>query len=35
LAPYERASGIDGITVTSIEQPVYFDVAINEVVVER
>ena len=35
LAPYERASGIDGITVTSIDQPVFFDVAINEVVVER
>ena len=35
LAPYERASGADGITVTSNGQPIFFDVAINKVVVER
>ena len=35
LVPYERASGADGITVTSNEQPIFFDVAINKVVVER
>ena len=35
LAPYERASGADGITVSSTGQSIFFDVAINEVVVER
>ena len=35
LAPYERASGADGITVSSTGQPIFFDVAISEVVVER
>jgi len=35
LAPFERASGADGITVSSVGQPVYFDLTINEVVVER
>ena len=35
LAPYERASGADGITVASKGQPIFFDVAINKVVVER
>ena len=34
LSPFERASGADGISVSSIGQPVYFDVSINEVVVE-
>jgi len=35
LAPYERASGADGITVSSPGEAIYFDVSINEVVVER
>lgn len=35
LAPYERASGMDGVTVSSAGQSVFFDVAINEVVIER
>ena len=35
LSPYERASGADGISVSSAGQPVYFDVSINEVVVEK
>ena len=35
LAPFERASGADGITVSSLGEAVYFDVSINEVVVER
>ena len=35
LAPFERASGYDGITVSSPGQPIYFDVSINEVVVEQ
>ena len=35
LAPFERASGADGITVNSLGHPIYFDVTVNEVVVER
>ena len=35
VSPYERASGADGISVSSAGQPVYFDVSINEVVVEK
>ena len=34
LSPFERASGADGISVSSIGLPVYFDVSINEVLVE-
>tara|TARA_Y100001954_G_scaffold96403_1_gene105297 strand:+ start:1135 stop:2211 length:1077 start_codon:yes stop_codon:yes gene_type:complete len=35
LAPFERASGADGVTVNSLGHPIYFDVTVNEVVVER
>ena len=35
LSPYERASGIDGISVHSLGQSVFFDVTINQVVLER
>ena len=35
LSPFERASGIDGISVHSLGQSVFFDVTINQVVLER
>ena len=35
LSPFERASGIDGISVNSLGQSVFFDVTINQVVLER
>ena len=35
LAPFERASGADGITVSSLGESVYFDLSINKVVVEK
>ena len=34
LAPFERASGADGITISSLGESVYFDLSINKVVVE-
>ena len=35
LSPFERASGIDGISVHSLGQSVFFDVTINQVVLEK
>ena len=35
MAPFERASGADGISVNSLGQSVFFDVTINQVVVEK
>ena len=35
LSPFERASGIDGISVNSLGQSIFFDVTINQVVLEK
>ena len=35
LAPYERLSGSDGITVQTNGEPLFLDVGIQQVVLER
>ena len=35
LSPYERASGIDGISVNTLGEAVFFDVTINQVVLQK